>query len=130
MSALPAALKVLARELLAWDVGRIEAAVARGVLDLGDYRERQALAAVCIDADVDLWPHEVRRLFRALLEVNGTPKRSREIGIGPRRPVVKRLTPDERAVYRAFAEALGVLDRLRATEPDGEWPARVTRGGS
>ncbi len=129
MSALSAPLKVLARRLLAWDVKRIAAAVARGVEDLDAYRERQELARVCIDADVDAWPDDVRRLFRAILETTATAKRVREIGIGPPRVFVERLTAEDRAAYRTLAEAIGVLDRLREAGP-ADWTAQTSKGGS
>lgn len=117
MSALSAPLKVLARRLLAWDVARIDAAARRGVRDLEAYRERQKIAQACIEADVAAWPPEVRQLFRAVLETTATAKRAREIGIGPPRVFVKRLTAEDRIAYLAFAEAIGVIDRLREAGP-------------
>lgn len=129
MSALSAGLKVLARRLLAWDVDRINAAAARGVEDLEEYRARQELARQCIDADVETWPPEVRRLFRAVLETTGTGRRARQIGIAPPRPFLKRLTAEDRIAYRELAEAIGVLERLREAGP-ADWTATPPKGGS
>jgi hypothetical protein len=68
-------------------------------------------------------------MFRALLETTGTGARARQIGIAPPRPFVKRLTAEDRIAYRALAEAIGVLDRLREAGPK-DWTEQASKGGS
>ncbi len=117
MAALSAAGKVLARRLLGWDRGRVQAHAEAGY-DVSVYQARQDLAEVCIDADVSSWPPEVVDLFLAVLEVTRNPTPALQHGIGPMRVRVGRLSRVERITYRALASEIpGVLKRLRETSP-------------
>lgn len=116
MAALSAAGKVLARRLLVWDRARVARRETEGY-DGTHYKARQALAELCIDADTDSWPDEVRDFFLVLLEVLRVPVPVKEIGVGPLPPVVQRLSRVERIAFRAMATEIGVIARLRATSP-------------
>jgi hypothetical protein len=117
MPALTSAGQVLARRLLAWDRARVAGHAARG-FDVGVYKARQDLAEVCIGADVDSWPDEVRELFARVLEVTRSPVPALERGIGPMRAEPLALTPADRLAYVALARELGVLEQLRETAPN------------
>jgi hypothetical protein len=116
MAALTPAGRVLARRLLAWDRARVAIHTAKGY-DTSVYVARQDLAEICITADLDSWPTEVRDLFMTVLEVTRIPPVAKEHMIGPLAIVVPRLSLIERIAYRALATELGVIARLRETSP-------------
>lgn len=132
MAALGPAMKVLARHLLTWDRARIVQSEARGY-DCTIYIQRQDLAEVAIDADVDAWPEEVKKLFMALLEMHRTATRGSVEGIGVYRPKVNRPNLIERIAMRNLAVALGelrgktVIERLREVSPR-HWAEEDTEG--
>jgi hypothetical protein len=116
VAALTAAGKILARRLLDWDRDRVARREAEGY-DGTLYKERQDLAALCINADVTSWPDEVVDLFTVVMEVLRERVAVKEVGVGPANIGVARLSRIERAAYRSLAGEIGVLELLRAGSP-------------
>lgn len=112
--------------LLSWDRARVAQACADGY-DCSVYQARQDLADACLEIDTDEWPNDVRFLYMAILEITRTPSKARAINIGAVRPIVLRLTFAERLLYRAFARAIGVIDRLKEVAPR-QWADEDTEG--
>lgn len=119
MAKLTGAAKLIAEELLAWDVARVDEIATRGY-DVTGYRARQELAHETLAADVDIgeWPRDVRDLFMAVLEVNRTPTPAVQLGVrGPiQHPVPRRAAAQVRAL-KVLAKELNVIENLREVAP-------------
>jgi hypothetical protein len=116
MAVLGPGLQTLAGRLILWDRNRVAKHVADGY-DCTLWSARIDLAEACISLDTDAWPQDIKFYYMVVLEVTRTAIAAKQFGIGPLGAVVPHLTLAQRLAYRAFADSIGVRDRLKETSP-------------